>query len=55
MARDSSKDGDAADEKKPQYGCELAPKIPPGVNITDVRQQKWTIGEHQGFINRFSL
>ena len=32
------------DDKKPQYGCELAPKIPPGVHMIDVRQQKWTIG-----------
>ena len=43
MARDSSKEGEP-DEKKAQYGCELAPKIPPGVSITDVRQQQWTIG-----------
>ena len=34
-------------DKKAQYGCELAPKLPPGVSMLDVRQQKWTIGTNE--------
>ena len=37
------------DEKKAQYGCELAPRLPPGVSMLDVRQQKWTIGKGSYF------
>ena len=32
-------------DKKPQYGCQLAPSLPPGVSFTDVKKQKWTLGE----------
>ena len=32
-------------DKKPQYGCQLAPSLPAGVSFTDVKKQKWTLGE----------
>ena len=32
-------------DKKPQYGCQLAPSLPPGVSFTDVKTQKWTLGQ----------
>ena len=31
-----------------QYGCELAPRLPPGVTMTDVRGQLWTLGKSIG-------
>ena len=49
MARTEKNTGgdteEADPDKKPQYGCQLAPKLPPGVSMTDVRQQQWTIGQ----------
>ena len=53
MARTEKNTGGETEEadpdKKPQYGCQLAPKLPPGVSMIDVRQQQWTIGHLMDF------
>ena len=48
--KNSNNEPEEADpDKKPQYGCQLAPKLPPGVSMIDVRQQQWTIGDLMDF------
>eukprot|EP00092_Neocalanus_flemingeri_P015430 GFUD01016698.1.p1 GENE.GFUD01016698.1~~GFUD01016698.1.p1 ORF type:complete len:570 (-),score=154.09 GFUD01016698.1:142-1851(-) len=34
--------------KKAQYGCQLAPRLPHGVTLQDVRTLKWTLGKAIG-------
>ena len=34
--------------KKAQYGCQLAPRLPQGITLQDVRTQKWTLGKAIG-------
>ena len=54
--KNNSGDTEEADpDKKPQYGCQLAPKLPPGVSMTDVRQQQWTIGQFTFRIFTFNV
>ena len=42
----SSQDPEAP--KVAQYGCQLAPRLPSGVKMTDVRQSQWTLGRSIG-------
>ena len=44
----SSPDPKSEPAKVAQYGCQLAPRLPPGVSMTDVRQTKWTLGKSIG-------
>jgi len=34
--------------KKAQYGCQLAPRLPQGITLTDVRTNKWSLGKAIG-------
>ena len=47
MARGNTNNHTDSEEtdKKPQYGCQLAPSLPVGVSFTDVKTQKWTLGQ----------
>ena len=43
----SKKDSKQA-SKKAQYGCQLAPRLPQGIKLVDVRRQEWRLGKAIG-------
>lgn len=36
------------DEKKAAYGCQLAPRLPPGQKVRDARGENWVLGKAIG-------
>ena len=50
VKNDNSKSQEAGKQvsKKAQYGCQLAPRLPPGIILKDVRDQKWILGKAIG-------
>jgi len=48
-SNDSKKDIENKEvSKKAQYGCQLAPRLPQGITLTDLRTNPWTVGKAIG-------
>ena len=48
METDEKEEGSESTSKKAAYGCQLAPKLPPGQKVKDARGNHWILGRPIG-------
>ena len=48
METDQKEEGSESNSKKAAYGCQLAPKLPPGQKVKDARGNHWILGRPIG-------